>query len=339
MRQAGADVKYLITGGAGFIGSHLVEALTMRGDSILILDDLSTGDRGNVEHLVAAGSVELVEGSILDPDLVDSCMRAADACFHLASAVGVKLVVSRPLDTLLCNVRGTDIVISAAVRHRRRLLFTSTSEIYGKNSSGALDELSDRILGSPFKARWGYSTAKAFGEALAHGYSRERGAEIVVARLFNTVGPRQKGAYGMVLPRFVHQALAGDDLTVYGNGTQSRCFVHVADTVHALLLLSESNPALGEVFNVGSSREVPIIELAAKVIERSESNSRVQLVAYEDAYGEGFEELGRRRPDTTRLEELTGWRTSRSLDEMIDDVIAYERSDAAAARSHLEIAS
>jgi UDP-glucose 4-epimerase len=292
-----------------------------------------------VEHLLASEAVEMIEGTILDADLVDGCMSSVDACFHLASAVGVQLVVSQPLDTLLCNVRGTDIVLTAAVKHSRRLLFTSTSEIYGKNSAGALDETSDRILGSPFKARWGYSTAKAFGEALAHGYVRERGGDIVTARLFNTVGPRQKGAYGMVLPRLVRQALAGDDLTVYGSGTQSRCFVHVADTVHALSLLIESRDATGDVFNVGSSREVPIIELAAKVIERADSRSRVQLIPYESAYGEGFEELGRRKPDTTRLETLTGWRTSRTLEEMIDDVIAFERSETAGPTQHLEIAS
>jgi UDP-glucose 4-epimerase len=332
-------VRYLVTGGAGFIGSHLVESIAGRGDSVLILDNFSTGDRANVEHLLFGGNVELIEGSILDADLVDDCMNAVDACFHLASAVGVKLVVSKPLDTLLSNVRGTDTVMTAAVRRGRRLLFSSTSEIYGKNSTGALDELSDRILGSPFKARWGYSTAKAFGEALAHGYTREQNAEMVVARLFNTVGPRQKGAYGMVLPSFVKQALAGEDLTVYGTGTQSRCFVHVADTIHALSLLMESNEALGKVFNVGSSTEVPIIELAAKVIERTGTSSRVQLIPYEAAYGEGFEELGRRKPDTGQLELLTGWQISRTLDETIDDVIAYERSEAEGPKPHLEIAS
>jgi nucleoside-diphosphate-sugar epimerase len=331
-------VRYLVTGGAGFIGSHLVEALAARGDHVLILDDLSTGDRHNVEHVLKSESVEMVVGSILDEALVDQCVESVDACFHLASAVGVQLVVSRPLDTLLCNVRGTDIVVSAAARHGKRLLYTSTSEVYGKNSTGSLNEQSDRILGSPFKARWGYAIAKAFGEALSHGYSRECGAEIVVTRLFNTAGPRQKGAYGMVLPRFVQQALVDKDLTVYGNGTQSRCFIHVADTVHALLLLIESDDALGGVYNVGSSSEVPIIELAAKVIERTGSSSRVQLIPYEAAYGEGFEELGRRKPDTTEIEMLTGWRTSRSLEETIDDVIAHLRSEAAPA-THLEIAS
>lgn len=332
-------MKYLVTGGAGFIGSHLVEALAARGDHVLVLDNLSTGEQRNIDHLLTSDSVELVVGSILDEGLVDDCIQSVDACFHLASAVGVQLVVSRPLDTLLCNVRGTENVISTAVRRGRRLLFTSTSEIYGKNSSGSLDEQSDRILGSPFKARWGYAIAKAFGEALSHGYSRECGAEIVVTRLFNTAGPRQKGAYGMVLPRFVQQALTDQDLTVYGSGTQSRCFVHVADTVHALLLLIEADDALGAVYNVGSSNEVPIIELAAKVIERTASASRVQLIPYDAAYGEGFEELGRRKPDTSAIERLTGWQTSRSLEETIDDVIAYARSEAAAPATQLEIAS
>jgi UDP-glucose 4-epimerase len=319
-------VRYLVTGGAGFIGSHLVEALVARGDHVVVLDVLSTGDRRNVEHLVASGGAELVEGTILDADLVDDCMGSVDVCLHLASAVGVQLIVSRPLESLLDNVRGTDIVMAAAARRRRRLLFTSTSEVYGKRSDGALKEDSDRVVGSPFVARWGYATAKAFGEALLHCYCRELSAEFTAVRVFNTVGPRQKGAYGMVLPRFVKQALAGHDLTVYGTGAQTRCFVHVADTVHALLLLLEQPDAAGRVFNVGSSVEVPIIELAARVIERAESSSRVQLVPYEDAYGEGFEELGHRVPDTTELTRLTGWTPSRSLEEAIDDVIAYERS-------------
>ena len=317
----------LITGGAGFIGSHLVDALTTRGDSVLVLDDLSTGRRENIEHVIESDLVELVEGSILDDDLVDDCMQSVDDCHHLASAVGVQLIVRRPLDTLLTNVRGNDIVISAAARRRRKLLFTSTSEVYGKHSQGALGEDSDRILGSPFKSRWAYATAKAFGEALAHSYSRSADREFIVARLFNTVGPRQKGAYGMVVPRFVKQALAGNDLTVFGNGTQSRCFLHVHDTVRALLLLAENDEAVGRPFNIGSSTEVPIIELAAEVIDRTNSNSRVRLIPYQDAYGEGFEELGRRKPDTALLRDLTGWAPQRTLDDAIDDVIVHERID------------
>jgi UDP-glucose 4-epimerase len=317
-----------------------VEALVARGDRVLILDDLSTGDIENVRHLLDSGRVVLEEGSILDVALVDDCMASVDSCFHLASAVGVKLVVSRPLDTLLCNTRGADIVMSSAVKHGRRLLFTSTSEVYGKNSTGSLHESSDRVVGSPFKARWGYATAKAFGEALAHSYSRECGAEMIVARLFNTAGPRQKGAYGMVLPRFVQQALGDAPVTVYGSGAQSRCFVHVVDTVRALLTLIDCDEALGQVFNVGSSTEVPIVELAARVLERTGSLSVIEHVDYEDAYGEGFEELGRRRPDTSALEALTGWRPTRTLTDIIDDVIAYQRSNPVAASiSQLEIAS
>jgi UDP-glucose 4-epimerase len=318
-------LRYLITGGAGFIGSHLVDALTTRGDSVLVLDDLSTGRIENLQHILESDLVEFVEGSILDQDVVDDCLRSVDACVHLASAVGVKLVVSRPLDSLQRNIRGNDIVISSAARHGRPLLFTSTSEIYGKNSQGALSEESDRILGSPYKLRWSYATAKAYGEALAYSYAREQGAHMKVVRLFNTVGPRQTGAYGMVLPRFVRQALAGDDLTVYGNGTQSRCFGHVLDVVHAMVLLLDDDRADGKVFNIGRGVEMPIIALAGRVIERAGSQSKIRLVPYEDAYDEGFEELGRRKPDTTALEALTGWSASRTVDEAIDDVIAYEQ--------------
>jgi UDP-glucose 4-epimerase len=321
-------MRYLVTGGAGFIGSHLVEALANRGDRVVVLDDLSTGSVKNIEHLLASDAVELVEGNVMNADIVDDCMGSADVCVHLAAAVGVYLIVSRPLESLLGNVRGTDVVLAAAARHGCRLLYASTSEIYGKHEDGALKETSDRIVGSPFVARWGYATAKAFGEALLHGYVREADANFTAARIFNTVGPRQRGSYGMVLPRFVGQALADEDLTVYGTGTQSRCFVHVSDTVRALLLLAESDAATGHVFNVGSSDEVRIIDLATRVIARAHSDSRVQLVPYSEAYGEGFAELGRRKPDTTELRRMTGWAPTRSLDETIDDVIAYARTPA-----------
>ena len=318
--------SYLVTGGAGFIGSHLADALTARGDHVVILDDLSTGRLENIEHLSGSGRAELVEGSVMDEELVIELLEATDACLHLASAVGVKLVVDRPVETLLQNVRGTDTVLSAAAPLRRRVLFASTSEVYGKTEGTPLSEGSDRVLGSTTKARWNYSTSKAFGEALALGYHRELGAPNVVVRLFNTVGPRQTGAYGMVLPRFVRQALAGEDLTVYGEGTQTRCFGHVYDTVEALLLLLDSDAASGRVFNIGNPVEISILELAERVISRVGSGSAIRLVAYSDAYDEGFEELGRRVPDTAAVRELTGWTPTRSIDDAIDDVIMFERA-------------
>lgn len=322
---APSSCHYLVTGGAGFIGSHLLDALIARGDRVTVLDNLSTGRLNNIDHLLGSPQVSFVQGSVTDADLVDELMAAADRCFHLASAVGVQLIVSNPLDSLLTNVRGTDIVLSAAARHGRRVLFTSTSEVYGKNSDGALSEDSDRVLGSPFKSRWAYAIAKGFGESLAHGLSRQ-GAETVTVRLFNTVGPRQTGMYGMVVPRFVRQALEGEDLSVYGKGTQTRCFTHVHDSVHALQLLMDCDEAMGRVFNIGAQTEVAIIELARRVIERSGSKSRVRLVSYEEAYDDGFEELGRRRPDTSAVHELTGWETSRTVDDAIDDVILHERA-------------
>jgi UDP-glucose 4-epimerase len=316
-------MRTLVTGGAGFVGSHLVEALTARGDSVLVLDDMSTGSRENLDG--AGGDLEIVEGSMLDQGLVDDCMRSVDVCLHLAAAVGMKLLMAQPLRTLETNVRGNDVVIGAAAHHGRKLVFTSTSEVYGRNDEGPLAETADGILGSPFKARWAYAISKSFGEALAYAHHREHGSPMVVARLFNVVGPRQTGAYGMVLPRFVRQALAGDPLTVFGNGVQSRCFAHVQDVVRALVLLADAEEASGRVYNVGSADEVPIIELARRVIEQTGSDSEVELVAYDDAYGEGFEELWRRKPDTSELRRLTGWRPELNIDQAIDDVIAWEQ--------------
>ena len=318
-------MRYLITGGAGFVGSHLADALVARGDSVLILDDLSTGSLENIADAVASGRAEFVEGSVCDVGLVDECMLVTDACFHLASAVGVKLIVERSVESLARSVRGTQVVTEGAHRLGRRLLFASTSEIYGKNSDSSLGEHSDRILGPPSVARWSYSIGKAFGEAVSLGYHREREGDTVVARLFNTVGPRQAGAYGMVLPRLVGQALAGEDLTVYGDGSQSRCFGHVHDTTRALVMLMDEEGARGAAFNVGRSDEITILELARMVIERTSSNSGIRLVPYEEAYGEGFEELGRRRPDTSALEQMTGWRPHRGVEDAIDDVAAFER--------------
>jgi UDP-glucose 4-epimerase len=320
-------MRHLITGGAGFIGSHVLDVLVARGDKVLVLDDLSTGNRRNIEHALGSNLVELVHGSVLDEGLVDDCMRSVDTCLHLAAAVGVQLVVSRPLESLRRNIHGNDIVISAAARHARALLFTSTSEVYGKCSDGALSESSDRILGPISKLRWSYATSKAFGEALAYSFVREQGSHMTVARLFNTVGPRQTGAYGMVLPRLVRQALAGDDLTVYGNGTQSRCFAHVLDVARAIVMLLDDDRTVGQAFNIGVATETPIVELARRVIERTGTDSKIRLVPYEEAYDDGFEELGRRKPDTAALRELTGWTPTRTVDDAIDDVIAYQQGE------------
>jgi UDP-glucose 4-epimerase len=331
-------MRYLITGGAGFIGSHLVDALTTRGDEVMILDDLSTGNIENVSHVLDSDQVRLVEGSILDHRLVEACLQEVDACVHLASAVGVQLVVSRPLDSLQRNIRGNDVVISLCARHHTPLTFASTSEVYGKNSVGALNEESDRLLGPPQKLRWAYATAKAFGEALCYSHVKETGSRMTVVRLFNTVGPRQTGAYGMVLPRLVRQALAGQDLTVYGNGTQSRCFGHVYDVVHGITLLMDDPRSSGRAFNIGQPVETPIVELARRVIAHTGSSSAIRLVPYEEAYDDGFEELGRRQPDTTAIEQLTGWRAARTVDDAIDDVIAYQRASVPAAEVNLRLA-
>jgi UDP-glucose 4-epimerase len=322
-------LHYLITGGAGFIGSHVADGLVAREDQVTILDDFSTGRRANVEHLAASGAVDLVEGSATDRQLVEELIAECDCCLHLASAVGVKLVVAHPLETLRRTVHGTDVVMGAAAAHGKRLLFASTSEVYGKNSNGALHEESDRVLGSPFKSRWSYAIGKSYGEALVHGYHREYGADAAVVRLFNTIGPRQRGAYGMVVPRLVRQAIAGEDLTVYGDGTQTRCFLHVNDAVAAIIALSQQGAATGRAFNVGSPEPIAIIALAKRIIERTNSSSRVRFIPYDEAYDDGFEELGRRQPDTTALRELLGWRPKRTLDEALDDIIAFQRAELA----------
>jgi nucleoside-diphosphate-sugar epimerase len=319
--------RYLITGGAGFIGSHLVDGLRARDPrcEVVVLDDLSTGRLENIAHALTRGGIEFVNGSAADAALVDALMPEADVCVHLASPVGVQMIVDEPLGTLMRSVRATNVVMRAAVRHGVRVLFSSTSEVYGKHTSQALDEEDNLILGSPSKARWSYAIAKEFGEALVHGYHGGRDADATVVRLFNTVGARQTGQYGMVLPRFVRQALGGRDLTVYGDGEQTRCFTHVRDTVDALMLLCECNHAHGRTFNVGSSTPVAVIDLARRVIARVESDSAIMLVPYDEAYGDGFEELGTRRPTTAALHELTGWEPRRTVDDAIDDVIAHER--------------
>ena len=324
-------MRYLVTGGAGFIGSHLSDALLARGDEVTVLDDLSTGDPSNLAEARHAPGFRFVEGSILDHPLVTGLAAQADVVVHLAAAVGVKLIVERPLESLITNIRGTEIVLDATAAAGCKILITSTSEIYGKNAAGPVKEDDDRVLGSPFKARWSYSTAKAVDEILAKAYWRDRGVPAIVARLFNCVGPRQTGAYGMVVPRFVRQALAGEDLTVYGDGEQRRCFCHVLDLVRALVALLDHPDAVGDVFNVGAQHEVSMNDLARVIVEMTGSSSRIVHIPYDEAYEEGFEDMERRVPDISRIHTLTGWQPSRSLDEILRDVIANERASLAAA--------
>jgi len=314
--------RYLVTGGAGFIGSHVVDALVGVGHSVVVLDDLSTGRHGNIRGHVDGGAVDFVLGSILDEEIVDSAVRRSDVVIHLAAAVGVNLIVERPLESLATNIRGSEIVLEKCHKYGKKVLVASSSEIYGKNTSDALKETDDRILGSPLKTRWSYSEAKAIEEVLAYTYWKQKGLPTVIVRLFNTVGPRQVGNYGMVIPRLVEQALRGAPLTVYGSGQQTRCFCHVSDVVGALIGLVNSEEAEGKVFNVGSQDEISILELASTVRSITGSSSEISLIPYDEAYEFGFEDMHRRRPDTTRINALLGWAPMRSIEDIVVDVAA-----------------
>ncbi len=318
--------KYLVTGGAGFIGSHLVDALVAGGHTVIVLDDLSTGRHDNLRQHAGSTSVEFVLGSILNEALVDDVVRRVDVVLHFAAAVGVNLIVERPLESLATNIRGSEIVLEKCHKYGRKVLVASTSEIYGKNTSDALSEEDDRILGSPLKTRWSYSEAKAIEEVLAYAYYREKGLPTVIVRLFNTVGPRQVGHYGMVLPRLVDQALRNAPLTVYGTGQQTRCFCHVSDIVVAILGLVSTTESEGKVFNVGSRGEISIQGLAEKIRDITGSTSEIIYVPYDEAYEAGFEDMQRRRPDTTRISNLLGWAPTRDLDQIVADVAEDLRS-------------
>jgi UDP-glucose 4-epimerase len=318
---------YLITGGAGFIGSHLTDALLAAGHKVIALDNLATGRLQNLDHAGGHANFRFVQGSVLDELVVDELTNECDTVVHLAAAVGVKLIVEQPLRSLTTNIRGSENVIEAAHRYRRKILLASTSEIYGKNSSDALAETADRILGSPAVARWAYSTSKAVDEILAYAYHKERGLPTIVVRLFNTVGPRQSPAYGMVIPRLVRQALANEPLTIFGEGTQTRCFCHVGDIVRALMALLEAPGAEGDVFNVGSHEEISILDLARRIIDKTASRSDIALIPYDQAYEAGFEDMQRRVPDTSKIRQLVGWRPERSLDEILTEMAAEARAE------------
>lgn len=319
--------KYLITGGAGFIGSHLTEALLERGEEVTVLDNLSTGRLSNLDAVRHNPNLTVVRGSVLDELTVDELVHHAEVVVHLAAAVGVKLIIEQPLRSFTTNIRGSEIVIGAAHRYKCKILVASTSEIYGKNSMDELHETADRILGSPSVARWAYSTAKAVDEILALSYHRERKLEAVVARLFNTVGPRQSPSYGMVIPRMVRQAVYGEPITVFGHGQQTRCFCHVRDVVEGLIGLLDERDAIGEVFNIGARGEISILDLARFIAARANSESEPTFVPYEEAYARGFEDMQRRVPDTTKLRSLTGWSPSLTLDDIIDEAIVEAREE------------
>jgi UDP-glucose 4-epimerase len=322
-------MRYLVTGGAGFIGSHLCERLLDAGHSVLVLDDLSTGRFENIAHLERQPGFELRVASVTEPGLVERCVIDCQGVFHLASAVGVRLVVDEPVRTIETIVNGTDAVLRSCARYRRPVLLTSTSEVYGKSEKIPFSEGDDCVMGPTTTRRWAYACAKALDEflALAHWYQTR--LPVVVVRLFNTVGPRQTGRYGMVIPRFVAQALAGEPITVYGDGTQTRCFAHVLDVVSALVRLIGHPEAAGQVFNVGNDQEISILALAERVRSLTGSRSPIRTVPYGEAYTAGFEDMHRRVPDLTKVRRLIGYQPTRDLDQILADIIAERSSNRA----------
>jgi UDP-glucose 4-epimerase len=323
-------MKVFITGGAGFIGSHLATRFLDRGDRVLLLDDLSTGSMDNLAHLAGREGLEYRIGSALDVPLVTECLDRCDATVHLAAAVGVRLIVERPVHTIETNIRATEVVLAAAAKKQKPVLIASTSEVYGKSAKIPFAEEDDLQLGPTTHSRWAYACSKALDEWLGLAYYREKKVPVTVVRFFNTVGPRQTGRYGMVLPSFAAQALAGEPITVYGDGSQSRCFGHVQDAVEALLRLLATPASVGGVFNVGSDEEVTILRLAEMVRDAAGSRSEIRLVPYAEAYAEGFEDMQRRVPDLAKLERTIGFRPRTPLATIITDVVADQRARLAA---------
>jgi UDP-glucose 4-epimerase len=317
---------HLITGGAGFIGSHLADYLLQRGQEVVIIDNLTTGRYSNIEHLEGKAGLRVYIEDVRHDSLTDELIRECDRVYHLAASVGVRLIIDKPTESLINNIVGTERVLRSASRYRKPVLVTSTSEVYGKSKEGAFSETDDTIMGSTDKSRWGYANSKATDEFLAMAYYQETRLPVAIARLFNTVGPRQTGQYGMVIPNFVSQALRGLPITVHGDGTQSRCFCHVQDVVPALVELMTRQAAYGKVFNIGSDQEITIRELADLVIKKTESRSQIKFVPYEEAYPEGFEDMQRRVPSLKRIADLIGFRPTRRLDDILADVIREQRA-------------
>jgi UDP-glucose 4-epimerase len=312
-------VRVFITGGAGFIGSHLCDALISRGDEVSILDNLSTGTQENIAHL--KGKIEVVQGDIRDKALVESLVASSELVLHMAAALGVDNILENPIESISTNFYGSEVVLGAALKHDKRILIASTSEIYGKNSKQPLSETDDRVIGTPQKLRWTYSDAKALEEATAHFLFLTKQLKVTTIRFFNTVGPRQTGKYGMVIPRFVRAAIENKPLKIFGDGSQTRVFCHVSDSVKAILTLSANDKSIGEVFNIGGEGEISILELAKLIIKQTNSKSEISFTDYEDAYATGFEEMARRVPDISKLFNFTGWEPKLGLDVIVNDVV------------------
>ncbi|MBN1313484.1 MAG: GDP-mannose 4,6-dehydratase [Anaerolineae bacterium] len=317
--------RALITGGAGFIGGHLSEVLLDKGYEVTIIDDLSTGRFENVEHLTGNPHFHFAIETIANTAVMDRLVSECDIIFHLAAAVGVDLIVSKPIHVIETNIGGSEIVLQTARRYRRKVMLASTSEVYGKSNSAPFAEDDDSVLGPTIKNRWSYAATKAVDEFLALAYHKEIELPVVIFRLFNTVGVRQSGRYGMVIPRFVQAALKDEPIRVFGDGKQTRCFGNVSDSVRAIIALSECDEAVGQVFNVGTQEEVTILELAERVKTRAGSGSEIMLVPYNEAYEEGFEDMRRRIPDTSKIQRMVGWKAEKTLDQTLDEVIAYFR--------------
>jgi UDP-glucose 4-epimerase len=318
-------MRYLITGGAGFVGSHLSDELLQRGDEVVIIDDLSTGSIRNIAHLRGHPRFSYHIGTMLNAPLLAELVDDADAIFHLAAAVGVQLIVESPVRTIETNIRCTELLLELALKKKKKVLLTSTSEVYGKSKDVPFKEDSDLVMGATSRGRWSYACSKAVDEFLAIAYWREKRLPTVIVRLFNTVGPRQTGRYGMVVPRFVKQALSNRPITVYGDGLQSRCFTHVHDSVRGIVGLMDATDTVGEVYNVGGSEEVTMLDLARRVRARSGSSSELTFVPYAVAYEENFEDMPRRVPDTDKIRRAIGWEESFSLDDILDSVIVHQR--------------
>ena len=313
-------MRVFITGGAGFIGSHLCDALIAQGHQVSILDNMSTGSAANIAHI--KDQIEIHQGDIRDVALVEKLMAPADLILHMAAALGVNTILENPIESVSINFTGSEVVLNAATKQNKRLIIASTSEIYGKNTKQPLNEESDRVVGAPQKIRWTYSDAKALEEAVAHALFQTKQLKVTTVRLFNTVGPRQTGRYGMVLPRFVQSALKNEPISIYGDGTQSRVFCHVQDAVKAILTLAATDSAIGQVYNVGGTGETTIKQLAEKIIERTKSTSSITYTPYDQAYPAGFEDMQRRVPDITKIKNAIGWAPKNTLDAIIDDVVA-----------------